>query len=695
MTRKQRPPSARARQTVSSGTVLWGAFPGPVDPVEPLLPGADPLWAALDAVPDPVSVTTAVRHPGGWIADFRIEYVNLAACRWAGLERTAMVGELVSDILPTMESSGLFDILVGVVETGEPFVESAIVYDDIVGGRPVSGAYDLHIVKHGDGYVSVWRDVSSREEGVAELRRHSELVRAIVDSSPFATMAFDTERRLLFWNPSAERVFGWRADEVIGRPFPREAVPDEDLESSDARVVRTLGGMPVTGERIRRLTRDGRELMVEIHGGPLMGADGVAFGYAGQMVDVTRMAEMEADLAMVGRVNAILSGAVGKLVAGATFEQAATAICDELRGLHAVDFTAIGAFVDDGVILVAANAPDGVPLQRGDRLPPHRAEALRERANGGPWAQYWESLPEDGEWGRRLDEAGIKAFAFGPIHHGAHTDGGLMVATRDEAFARTLVEKWSSLIDFTTTPSALLAERLHDRRSEIALRRSLTAILNAEDFHSVFQPIVELASGDVVGHEALTRFGNGRRPDLVFADAWTVGLGPDLELATLRMAIGAARALPAGRWLDVNISPRLLDDAVALRAVLRTADRPIVLEITEHEVIEDYTTFLRSVRSLGHDIRLAVDDAGAGVANFAHIIDLGPDFVKLDVSLVRRVNAHLGRQALVVGMRYVSRTSGCRLVAEGIETAAEARTLGELGVEYGQGFWFGRPEPAG
>jgi EAL domain-containing protein (putative c-di-GMP-specific phosphodiesterase class I) len=110
-------------------------------------------------------------------------------------------------------------------------------------------------------------------------------------------------------------------------------------------------------------------------------------------------------------------------------------------------------------------------------------------------------------------------------------------------------------------------------------------------------------------------------------------------------------------------------------------------------VIEDYAAVREAIAGLGHDIRLAVDDAGAGVANFGHIIELRPDFVKLDISLVRRVNANLGRQAMVVGMRHFSRTAGCRLVAEGIETDEEARTLTGLGVEFGQGYFFGHPEP--
>jgi EAL domain-containing protein (putative c-di-GMP-specific phosphodiesterase class I) len=204
---------------------------------------------------------------------------------------------------------------------------------------------------------------------------------------------------------------------------------------------------------------------------------------------------------------------------------------------------------------------------------------------------------------------------------------------------------------------------------------------------------VDLASRDVVGYEALTRFDSGQRPDLCFADAWSVGLGPELELATLGAAVGAAKGLRSGVFLDLNASPRLLAHAGQLRDVLHAAGRPLVLEITEHETVEDYDRLRDAIRTLGRDVRVAVDDAGAGVANFGHIIDLRPDFVKLDISLVRRVNSNLGRQAMVVGMRHFSRTAGCRLIAEGVETPEEADTLTSLGVEFGQGYLFGRPEP--
>jgi EAL domain-containing protein (putative c-di-GMP-specific phosphodiesterase class I) len=230
-------------------------------------------------------------------------------------------------------------------------------------------------------------------------------------------------------------------------------------------------------------------------------------------------------------------------------------------------------------------------------------------------------------------------------------------------------------------------------RREADLHAALAAVLAAGTFHPVFQPIVELESGEVVGYEALTRFDSGQRPDLCFADAWSVGLGPELEIATLEAAVEAGKRLAPGVWLDLNVSPRLLADPERLRPVLWAAERPLVLEVTEHEVIDDYDVVRAAIRELGNDIRVAVDDAGAGVANFGHIIDLRPDFVKLDFSLVRRVNANLGRQALVVGMRHFARTAGCRLIAEGVETVEEARTLTALGVEFGQGYLFGHPEP--
>ena len=91
-------------------------------------------------------------------------------------------------------------------------------------------------------------------------------------------------------------------------------------------------------------------------------------------------------------------------------------------------------------------------------------------------------------------------------------------------------------------------------------------------------------------------------------------------------------------------------------------------------------------------VRLAVDDAGAGFASLRHILELRPDFVKLDIGLVRGVNADPARAAMVAGVCHFASVTGTRLIAEGVETQAEADSLRVLGVELAQGYLFGRPE---
>lgn len=645
----------------------------------------------------------------------------------------------------------------------------------------------------------------------------SELLRAIVDNTPVATMAFDREHRLTFWNPAAERLLGWSPHEVLGKPFPGGAIPGEDRSPVPEGVERALAGEIVNGDRVRRRTRDGREVTLEIYGARLRDAAGFQVGYAGQMIDVTErdraqqeqrrlmvamdqtvdgivitgadgriqyanaaygqqtgytseeligqsgteiavglvgkpviaeieasmadgrpwlgeveqhrrdgsshqvqisvtpfhdatgtvtsfvavsrdvteLREMEAELALEARVRFVLARALHGLEPDATFEESAQSICDELATLPWVDFAAVGTFITgNGAVLLASSAPAGFPMRPGDILPAHRAQRLLDNSAHGPWAEYWQLAPADGAWGQQLDAVGLKAFAYGPIVHGDHVDGGVVIGTRDPAVARTLVEKMAAVVDFSTTPSALLAERLHVRRRQLELRESVAATIATRAFRPVFQPILDLVSGETVAYEALTRFDSQVAADRAFADARSVGLGLDLETATLEAAIDAARQLSAGSCLAVNLSPRLVVDRERLGAVLAAADRPVVLEITEHEAVADYAALRDAVLTLRPDVRLAVDDAGAGVANFGHILELGADFVKLDISLTRGINADLGRQALVVGMSHFAKAAGCRLVAEGIETEEEANTLRELGVEYGQGYLFGRPEPA-
>ena len=381
-----------------------------------------------------------------------------------------------------------------------------------------------------------------------------------------------------------------------------------------------------------------------------------------------------------------------RLTPGETLEETAQEVCREALRLEGIDVAVIRLYGEDNSVVPVAVEGLGsrAAILAGHPLTPVHAARVRARAQDGSWERSWDQI--DNPYQQALRDLGIHRTVNAALrwHDAIIGDLGLGTCSLDSAVP--LPDRLSTVEEFAVVASALLGPAKSERDHADALRSTIRCIVETRSFHPVFQPIVDLKSRELVGYEALTRFDSGQRPDLCFADAWSVGLGPELELACLGAAVDAARDLRSGAFLDLNASPRLLDHAGPLRDVLCLADRPLVLEITEHETVEDYDRLRDAIRTVGRDVRVAVDDAGAGVANFGHIIELQPDFVKLDVSLVRNVNANLGRQAMVVGMRHFSRTVGCRLIAEGVETSEEAKTLTSLGVEFGQGYLFGRPE---
>lgn len=533
------------------------------------------------------------------------------------------------------------------------------------------------------------RELTAR--GVADQARS--LLVAGLEQAADMVVVTDAEGIIEYVNPAFEHLTGYTASEVsglaVGSLLRSDVHPREFYAELDAVFDRgdTWRGT-ITDRR-----KDGSLFEIELSVSPIRDATGKVSGCVHVGRDTTYERAAEADIAFEARVRTVLEAALRHVPTGASAGQAGQVLCDAVGGLEGIGFVAVFAFSDpDEIVAIAHHAPPGFLATPGRSAT--RAADIIAKARNGPWTEPWQPHPGDGPWAQALTAAGVRAVAFGPIVHGDHVDGVVSVATTDEVLAQILIGKGPQVLDLSTTPSALLAERLHELRQNAETRRALEGVIKDGAFHPVYQPIVNLLSHEVIGHEALTRFDSGQAPDRCFADAWSVHLGPELEFATLEAAITGALGLPAGLSLNLNLSPRLLAHADRLRATLHGADRSVVVEITEHDVIADYAALREAVRALGSDVRLAVDDAGAGIANFGHIVELRPDFVKLDISLVQGVDTHLGRQALVVAMRHFGRAAGCRLVAEGIETEEEARTLTELGVEFGQGFWLGGPLPA-
>jgi len=226
----------------------------------------------------------------------------------------------------------------------------------------------------------------------------------------------------------------------------------------------------------------------------------------------------------------------------------------------------------------------------------------------------------------------------------------------------------------------------------VAVRLAVEDVLACGGPRIVYQPIVEMATGAVVGYEALSRFADGVVPSEWFARAARVGLGEELELAAVRSALVAIEALTPDVYLSINVSPQTLCSPRLLQELHASSPRRIVLELTEHSAVEDYCEYRAAIARLRREgVRLAVDDAGAGYASFRHIVDLNPDIIKIDGSLVQGAHLDPSRRSLMIAFVSFASDLGASLVAECVEVEPEAEALRGWGVGFGQGWLFGRP----
>ncbi|WP_047960063.1 bifunctional diguanylate cyclase/phosphodiesterase [Desulfovibrio sp. TomC] len=234
------------------------------------------------------------------------------------------------------------------------------------------------------------------------------------------------------------------------------------------------------------------------------------------------------------------------------------------------------------------------------------------------------------------------------------------------------------------------------------MQREFREILELGRVRAVYQPIVNLRSGSVFAWEALARGPNESvfaSPSMLFDFAEETEAVFVLEKACREAAIRGFSPGHDGAKLFCNIHPRtMLDPAFTPGETRKLLDkygiepRDVVLEITERHNVQDFKLFHRTLahyRDAGYGV--AVDDVGTGYSGLASIAEIKPDFMKIDMSLVRGIDANPVKRALLETLLTFAEKIGCRIVAEGIETESELICLIRLGVHFGQGFYLGRP----
>ncbi|HET9422559.1 MAG TPA: GGDEF and EAL domain-containing protein [Nocardioides sp.] len=231
---------------------------------------------------------------------------------------------------------------------------------------------------------------------------------------------------------------------------------------------------------------------------------------------------------------------------------------------------------------------------------------------------------------------------------------------------------------------------MHDGRSSVVIDAGAgDGAHPGASVRAVYQPIVDLSTGETVAFEALSRF-QGRDPVEVFATATRQGAGPALEAAAIREAL-AGWDRPEPLSLNTSLTSLLSPE---VQQELPTDLSRIIIEITEGDLVDyspEMMLMLDGMRARG--VRIAIDDLGVGFSNVERVVTIDPDIIKIDMSLIRSVDANPMLQAVIASCVVFARKTGAQLVAEGVETAQERDYLHRAGVPLAQGYLLGRPEP--
>lgn len=235
--------------------------------------------------------------------------------------------------------------------------------------------------------------------------------------------------------------------------------------------------------------------------------------------------------------------------------------------------------------------------------------------------------------------------------------------------------------------------------TEVRAVRALGACLANRSVRFVYQPIVSVHTRQPIAYEALCRptAPAYRHVGELLTAAAQTGRIIDLGRVLREVAVQPLPQLPEGCSMFLNVNPQELEGDALFEAdsILHQFANKIVLEITETEEITDFTgarSKLKELRRLGY--RIALDDFGAGYQGFSSLALLEPDYVKLDMAIVRGITSDSRAARLVRHIREFCEAEGIQTIAEGVETEAEFRALRELGLELMQGYLFAAPAEA-
>lgn len=675
------------------------------------------LRQVIDSIPTPMVYCDA---------DRRYRYVNDAFLEYVGLPAERVVGHTVREIFGEDRWRAFEPIFERVTQGEAISSERLIRYADgrerwmLVRVTPrvdESGRFA--------GFYSTTSDIHEQKMVENELRRTNTILSAHFDNTPLAVIECDPQQRIIRWSGQAETIFGWTAAEALGRSEATWRLVYEEDKASFGRVMEDLirGSERHSTILHRNYRKDGSVIWVEWHNSALRDESGRVISILSLAQDVSSRIQAEERLQYMATHDGLT--ALPNTVLLNDRLEAALARAQRARRRVGVMFLDLDHFKD---------VNDTLGHRIGDLLLKEVSRrvraALRQsdvlaRISGDEFVVVLEDLPDEGSHERvahKILEEMRRPFQV--EGHEIHVSGslGLALYPEDGADAETLLKNADAAMyhakelgrnAFRMFSTELGERRAHRAQVEKALRRAL----RDGELLLHFQPIMEVATGNVTRAEALLRWKDPERglvmPGAFIPLAEESGLGHAVGQWVLEAACRQARAWRDGAVGDISIcvnlsASQLRDSALVpnLKALMKRAGcEPgwLELEITETSMVRDVegaSLALAKLRALG--VRVAIDDFGTGFSSLSHLRHLPVDLLKVDKGFVadieprpgaRAGDTEAGGAAIVSAVIGLARGLGLDVVAEGVEKASQLEFLKREGCTSCQGYLICPPIP--